>query len=559
MRALRTHGLTGATESERRPVIVPILALVTLGSGIANLLSLLDRTWPRRATGLIQLFPLEFLHVSPFVTLVIGFALIVTSLNIYRRKERALQSVLLLSCASVVFHLTRGLNFEEAFLSLGLVAALIATRHQFRVRSAVPNIGAALLRLAVATVVVLGYGIAGFWYMDRRDFGIDFTLVDSIRRTFEFLTLQSDPAIVAHTGHAHWFLDSLNVIATVAAGYSLLQLYRPAAYRFSIGPRDNAAASEILARFGRSALDYFKTWPDKTLFFSPSHRAFLAYRVAGADAVVLGDPVGPEDEIEGTIRPFMVFCEESDWRVGFHQTLPDFLPIYRRLGFKKLKIGDDAIVDLTRFSLEGRKMRGFRNALTRLGKSGIRFRPYDPPIPREIIQEVRDVSNEWLRFSGRRERQFSLGTFRQDYVGSTSIVAATDAGGRILAFVNIIPSYCPGETTVDLMRRRTEAPNGIMDFLFVNLFLESRKKGFTRFNFGLAPMSGFAEKDESSREERAIHAFFQRLNFLFSYRGLRGYKAKFASSWEPRYLIYRNALDLPRLAIALGRISERKD
>jgi len=555
---MRTQDAADA-ESGRRRVIVPTLAFVTLGSGVANLLSLLDRAWPRRATGLIELFPMEFLHISRFVTLLIGFALIVSSLNIYRRKERALHGVLLLSCASVVFHLTRGLNYEDAILSLALVAMLIATRHEFRVRSAVPNIGAALLILVVATIVVLGYGIAGFWYMDRRDFGIDFTLADSIRRTLEFLTLQSDPAIVAHTGHARWFLSSLNVIATAAAGYSLFQLYRPVAYRFSIGPRDHAAASEIVATYGRSALDYFKTWPDKTLFFSPSHRAFLAYSVAGSDAVVLSDPVGPEDEIEDTIRLFMVFCEESDWRLGFHQALPDFLPIYRRLGFKKLKIGDDAIVDLTRFSLEGRRMREFRNALARMGKSGVQFRRYDPPIPREILHEVRDVSNEWLRFSGRRERQFSLGTFHQDYVGSTSIVAATDAAGRILAFVNIIPSYCAGETTVDLMRRRTEAPNGIMDFLFVNLFLESRKKGFTRFNFGLAPMSGFAEQDESSREERAIHAFFQRLNFLFSYRGLRSYKAKFASTWEPRYLIYRNALDLPRLAIALSRITERKD
>jgi phosphatidylglycerol lysyltransferase len=556
---MSTQGVAVAADPERRRITVPILALVTLGSGIANLLSLLDRAWPRRTTGLIELFPMEFLHISRFITLVIGFALIVSSLNIYRRKERAFHTVLILSCASVVFHLTRGLNYEDAIVSLALVGLLLATRDQFRVRSAIPNIGSALLVLAVATVVVLGYGIAGFWYMDRRDFGIDFTLPDSFRQTLEFLTLQSDPAIVAHTGHARWFLTSLNVIATVAAGYSLVQLYRPVAYRFSIGPRDHAAATEIVASYGRSALDYFKTWPDKTLFFSPSRRAFLAYRVAGSHAVVLGDPVGPEEEIKNTIQSFMVLCEESDWRLGFHQTLPDFLPIYRSLGFKKLKIGDDAIVDLTRFSLDGRKMREFRNALARLGKAGVQFRRYDPPIPREIIHEMRDVSNEGLRFSGRRERQFSLGTFQQDYVGSTSIAAATDAGGRILAFVNIIPSYHQGETTIDLMRRRTEAPNGIMDFLFVNLFLESRRKGFTRFNFGLAPMSGFAEQDESSREERAIHAFFQRLNFLFSYRGLRSYKAKFGSSWEPRYLVYRNALDLPRMAIALGRISERKD
>src|SRR5206468_10567337 len=111
--------------------------------------------------------------------------------------------------------------------------------------------------------------------------------------------------------------------------------------------------------------------------------------------------------------------------------------------------------------------------------------------------------------------------------------------------------------TNDLMRRRTEAPNGIMDFLFVKLFLECRERGFRRFNFGMSPMAGITERDEASREERALHAFFRRLNFIFSYRGLRQYKAKYAGSWEPRYLIYRNVLDLPNFAIALGVITAR--
>jgi phosphatidylglycerol lysyltransferase len=83
----------------------------------------------------------------------------------------------------------------------------------------------------------------------------------------------------------------------------------------------------------------------------------------------------------------------------------------------------------------------------------------------------------------------------------------------------------------------------------------SKAKGVERFNLGLAPMSGFQEKEEASPQERAVHTFFQQLNFLFSYKGLRAYKAKFASFWEPRYVVYRNVLELPRLALALGKVS----
>ena len=102
------------------------------------------------------------------------------------------------------------------------------------------------------------------------------------------------------------------------------------------------------------------------------------------------------------------------------------------------------------------------------------------------------------------------------------------------------------------MRRRTEAPNGIMDYVFIKLFLKSREEGFTRFNLGMSPMAGFQEFEEASPEERAVHAFFQHLNFLFSFKGLHAYKAKFANIWEPRYVVYKSVLDLPRLALALG-------
>ena len=172
------------------------------------------------------------------------------------------------------------------------------------------------------------------------------------------------------------------------------------------------------------------------------------------------------------------------------------------------------------------------------------------------MAEIREVSDEWLQIPGRRERRFALGMFDEAYLNSTPIFTAADAAGRVLAFVNVIPSFRKGETTIDLMRRRTEAPNGIMDYVFVKLFLRNKEQGFERFNLGMAPMAGFHEQEEATPEERAIHAFFQHLNFLFSFKGLLAYKAKFATVWEPRYLIYRNILDLPRVARAIGAVSE---
>ncbi len=533
--------------------------MITLGSGIVTIISAAGRSLPGRILILSDVFPLEFLHISRFLSLLIGFALAVSSLNIFKRKKRAYRLVMLLAGLSVIFHLTKGLDYEEAASSLLLMVVLFLARKSFTVKSSIPDFRSTLARLATALAVTLLYGTLGFWFLDQRDFGINFSVADSIRRTIAALAFASDPALIARTRFAAWFLDSLDLISITALVYVLYSLFRPVFYRLRTLPLERDRAAAVLEAHGRSSLDPFKLLDDKTYYFSPSNQAFLAYRMAGNFAVVLADPVGPEDEIAGIIRAFKEFCEENDWKLAFYQTLPDFLPLYRRAGFKKMKVGDDAIVDLEKFNLDGKSMKHIRHAINQFQKAGLRAVYYDPPVPDDVLAGVREVSDDWLKIPGRRERGFTVGVFSEEEIRRTPVFTAVQPDGCILAFMNVIRSYAPGETTIDLMRHRRDAPDGIMDSLFVRLFERQRHEGFKKFSLGLAPLSGFREGEEAGAEERAVQYFLQRSNFLFSYSGLAGYKAKFATHWEPRYAVYRNVLDLPRLAVALVRVSGLKD
>lgn len=535
---------------------VGLVSAIAAGSGMVTLLTVM-RPHFNPPESLRDIFSIEFLHVSRFFSLLIGFGLVISAVNLWKRKRRAFMAAAILSAVSIPIHLLQGLDYRGAIVSAILLVLLYVSRRSFIVRSELPDLPFALARLAVMASSAFVYGVIGFWILDRKHFGIEFNLAASVRSTLRFLWLIGDPAVVPRTHYARWFLDSLSFAAVGGSLYTIFSLYRPVLYRFRTHAQELVLASEIVRRHGRSSLDFFKYRPDKSIHFSPTRRSFLAYRVGGKHAIVLGDPVGPADEIEGIVRGFQSICEENDWSLAFHQATSDFLPLYARVGMHKLKIGDDAIVDLANFTLEGRAHREFRNTLTRMEKAGVRTRAIPPPVGDPDLARLKEVSDEWLRLPGRRERQFSLGFFDPEYLRGTPIFVAEEADGRLLGFANLIPSFAPGEATIDLMRRRTEAPNGLMDFLFVKLLLQLKDQGFTRFNLGMAPMSGFAEREEATREERAIHAFFQRLNFLFSYSGLRAYKAKFASSWEPRYLVYRNVFDLPRVAIAIERISER--
>jgi phosphatidylglycerol lysyltransferase len=535
---------------------VALVALITLGSGLINLYSVVIHSLPGRMAILEDVFPFEFIHVSRLITLLIGFALIISAINIYKRKQRAYYAVLLLSSLSIVFHLTKGLNYEEAIASVVLLVVLVIARDRFTVRSGVPDLSNGLFRFAVAACLAFAYGIAGFWFLDRRDFGINFHIGDAFRETLRYLAFMGNPSLVPHTRHARFFIDSLYVTTATAIVYSLYSLFRPALYRLRTLPRERAVARSIVEKHGRSSLDFFKFWPDKSFFFSRSRESFISYGVGRNFAIALGDPVGPDAEIEDVIHEFDEFCRENDWSAGFHQTLPDFLPLYERLGFKKLKVGDDAIIDLATFSLDGKEHKAPRHIVNKLEGEGIQFRRYDPPISEDVLSQARRISDEWLEGRGRRERRFTLGAFEPRYVRSTPLAAARNANGTILSFVNIIPSYAKGEATIDLMRFGAQAPVGIMDYLFAKLFLDLKARGYARFSLGMSPMSGFQEGENPSVEEKAVHSFFQHLNFLFSYQGLKRYKSKFATSWEPRYAIYKTQLDLPRLALALREVSE---
>ncbi len=431
--------------------------------------------------------------------------LALASLILYKRKTGAYYVMIALASASILFYATVRVSSFKVVISLALLALLVANRRHFTVRSERPGWRSAA-GLTGAALVATIYG-------------------------------------------------TTSVVTALSMGYAAWCLFRPVAYRLRTFSADRARAVEILGEHGRATLDYYKLQDDKSLFFSPTGRSVLAYRVAGAFAVVLGDPIGPRTDLPGTVIAFSDLCTRNDWGFALYQTSPDFLPVYRSLGFKTLKLGDDAQVDLRTFNVKNTG-KGVRSGVKKIERLGIRAEWREPPHDDETVGQLTRVTDDWQRIPGRRERHFALGRFDPDLVRSTPAILAIDSTNTVVAFITSVPSYRRGEATLDLMRRGPDAPNGVMDFLIVKLIERNREAGFETMSLGMVPMNGFSASEHASPEERVIHDAFQRLGFVFSFKGLRAYKAKFATGWEPRYVIYRTELDLPRLGVAFARISE---
>jgi phosphatidylglycerol lysyltransferase len=313
---------------------------------------------------------------------------------------------------------------------------------------------------------------------------------------------------------------------------------------------------EILDRYGRTSLDFFKLWPPKQLFFSHDSRSFVAYQTAFRVAIGLGDPVGPGAELEPTTRDFLRMCSHNGWKAAFYQALPALIPMYRKVGLRVLKLGEEAVVDVEHYCTETAQSKTFRYIRHRLERDGYRVTRRLPPQTEEQLDEIRAVSDQWLTLPGRREHGFALGKFDRVYLRDMPLYLLTDSTGLLVAFTNEIPDYRKGEAAIDMMRHRVETPNNTMEYLFDRVLHDLGERGYEQLSLGLVPFSGLCKFKCASFEERLLNQIYERANRFFSFKGLHRFKAKFEPVWEDRFLIYQDGLlGLVRTILAQMRLT----
>jgi phosphatidylglycerol lysyltransferase len=529
-------------------------AILTALVGIANLLSALTPGpgLPGRVAWLARIFPVEVRTGAHVFSALTGFFLLTLAANLLRRKRAAWLLTVGLLVASIAVHLVKGPDYLEALLSLVLLLQLIWLRPVFTARSDRPSVvqGVGLLVGAIAFVLV--YGTLGLWLLDRH-YANPFTLKAALGQTLAmFLTLDAG-GLEPTSRVGQYFSASIYVVGAVTLLYAIWMLFRPVIYRGSASQEERSRAESIVEQYGQSSLARFTLLDDKSYYFSPSGQSVIAYVPKGRGAIALGDPIGPASDRQEVIVGFREFCFRNDWHPAFYQTYPDDVELYQSLGFRTLKIGEEAVIDLHQFTLEGKAGRNLRSAMNRFTKQGYRVSHYTPPISDDQLADLRVISDEWLAEMHGAEKRFSLGWFDHDYLKGCEIAVVEDAEGNPVAFANLIPEYQRNEATIDLMRHRKEIERGAMDFLFTSLLQRCKEQGYDGFNLGLVVFSGVGETADAPRLEKGVHYLYDHLNQFYNFQGLRAYKDKFHPHWEPRYLVYSGLADVPSVVVALAR------
>ena len=505
-----------------------VLAGFTFFAGIVLLFSGATPAETARLSILGRLFPIGVIEASHFLASVAGVGLLVLSQGLARRLDGAYYLTAMLMVVGITASLLKGIDYEEAAL-LGVVLALLhRARPAFDRRAAFFETRFS----APWTAAVIGAVGASVWL------GLfAYQHVQYSNELWWQFELQGD---------ASRFLR-----ASVGAGIVLLLVALARLVGFA--PHEAAlpteadlrdAARAIAAQSGTSPNLAFLG--DKALLFDEERSAFVMYGVRGRTWVALGDPVGPCDRLNNVIRLFLERCHDFGGVPVFYEVTPAHLHRYADFGLTFVKLGEEARVDLHRFTLEGGLGSKTRQALRRLERDRGTFRMVDAPNVPAILDELEVVSNEWLAEKSAAEKGFSLGYFDRDYLRRFP-VAVIERDGRIEAFANIWPGADGVELSVDLMRHRPEAPNGVMEALFVHLMLWGKQHGFQWFCLGMAPLSGFEQSPIASLWNRIGAFIYEHGESLYNFQGLRAYKEKFNPVWEPRYLACPGGLRLPRI------------
>jgi phosphatidylglycerol lysyltransferase len=505
-----------------------VLAAFTFLAGVVLLFSGATPAEPGRLNILGRILPLGVIEASHFLASLAGVGLLVLSQGLSRRLDGAYYLTATMLVVGITTSLLKGVDFEEAALLCLVLAILYRAGAAFDRRAAFFE-----TRFSAAwSASVIGALAASIWL------GLfAFQHVAYSRELWWQFELQAD---------APRFLR-----ASVGAGVVLLLIALTRLMGYA--PHEATLPSEVDLRDAEKAMAAQPaTSPnlvflrDKALLFDEERTAFVMYSVQGRTWVALGDPVGPDRQLSTVIRLFLERCRDFGGVPVFYEITPRHLHRFADFGLTFVKLGEEARVDLQAFTLEGGPAAKFRQALRRLEREQATFRMIEPARVPEIMRELRAVSDEWLADKAAAEKGFSLGYFDEAYLRRFP-VAVIEQDNRIQAFANVWPGAGSIEVSMDLMRHRRDAPNSVMEALFVHLLLWGKQQGYQWFSLGMAPLSGFEPSAVATLWNRIGIFVYEHGESLYNFQGLRAFKQKFNPVWEPRYLACPGGLRLPRI------------
>lgn len=467
---------------------------------------------------------------------------------------------LLLFAFAMVFPEIR--RYPQNWISLALTAAFVAAlavgRREFYAKGdrSNPKLAAAVAAgglLVTSLIAALLVTVTNHAPDEQRS-----TFLDRWRYgTMRLVSLAADDRRFEGIATPGWVNVTINVLSTLLL---LAVLYAAFRSRKAVDPLtedDERRLHALLDKYGeRDSLGYFALRREKSVVWSPSAKAAVAYRVIGGVSLASGDPIGDPEAWPGAIEPWLADAREHGWIPAVMGASEEAGTIYARHGLDALELGDEAIVETAEFTLEGRAMRTVRQAYNRVKRAGyqVRIRRHED-IPADEMAYLLERADDWR--DGATERGFSmaLGRLGDPADGRCVMLECADGDGELRALLSFVP-WGPNGLSLDLMRRDRDAENGLMEFMVIELLQRAAEIKITQVSLNFAMFRSVFERGSRLgagpvlRLWRSLLTFFSR---WWQIESLYRANAKYRPIWEPRFLLFEKSGDLPRIGIASAR------
>ena len=513
--------------------------LATALAGLLTVVSAVTPDVPWRRQLLLTVEPGRLMSLGHVLAAAVGLALLALGRSMVHGTRRAVDAARVLLLVVALLHLLKGLDFEEATVAMAMAAVLTAGRRAFdRGTASKPGLVAAAVAVGAAAAAWLLS--SSFELVTGRAGGPEHALslgITTLAKGSWWLT-SGEPVALA--------LDAAVLASLIASAWFLHSLLRPEQASEGHTPDEHERAVRLVDEHGRDSLAPFLLREDKSYFFA--HGGVLAYRVLRETAVVSGDPVCSPGAGLPILAAFSDYARQRGWRVAVAAASEAAADGCRRLGLRAMCVGQEAVVDPQRFTLEGRAVRKIRQSLSRAKRRGWRFEV--TTASRLASADVRDIARlelDWRR-AQRRLQGFAMTLGRLGGAPEDEQmvhVLARDPSGRVGAVLRFLP-YRQG-LSLDAMRRTAGAPNGLTEALVALALEYARAERITEVSLNFAGFGHLmAPGRPLNRRERLAQLALRSAHRRFQLERLSFFNQKFDPAWRPRYLLFESRAGLAR-------------
>ncbi|HEY6935479.1 MAG TPA: phosphatidylglycerol lysyltransferase domain-containing protein [Marmoricola sp.] len=531
------------------PWIARLVGLV----GLVTVLSALSPAIRARAHLIAQLVPAGFPAAATTGAAAVGLVLVALSRALRRGKFRAWLLATVLSLLAAVLNVVKGLDVEEAALSVAVLVLLLTARRNFTARPD-PRSLRRLVGVLVAGPVIAATAGWIWLNLDPEDQAAGTGQGDRFLQAISGLVGIPGPVRFTTPAHAAHAATGMLVLGAAVALTALLVAVQPADGPHRLSQEDTDRLRGLLERWGGiDSLSYFALRGDRAAIFSPSGKAAVTYRVVGSVSLAAGDPIGDPEAWPGAIDRWLCEARSFGWVPAVLGASEPAARVYRRAGLDALELGDEAVVHVADFSLEGRSMRAVRQAVSRCTRTGMTVQCHRmAELSPEEVAEMSQLADRWR--DGEVERGFSmaLGRFGDPVDGQAMVVTATDAEGCLRGLLHFVPWGSDG-LSLDLMRRDRTAENGIVEHMIVGLVQAAPGLGIRRVSLNFAVFRSVFARGERLGAGPVLRAWHSVLLFasrFWQIESLYRANAKYQPEWVPRFVCFRSSADLPRVGVA---------